>query len=66
MPHGWMIWRLLTLFLAIEYIENNRQGNPYMPSVDEYSDPEEFYYWNIDIFYDYVDAEEYYYSHGGR
>ena len=37
-----------------------------MPSVDEYSDPEEFYYWNIDDFYDYEDAEEYYYSHGGR
>ena len=32
----------------------------------KYSDPEEFYYWNIDDFYDYEDAEEYYYSHGGR
>lgn len=36
------------------------------PSVDGYSDPEEFYYWNLDDFVDYEDAESYYYAHGGE
>lgn len=36
------------------------------PSVDGYSDPEEFYYWNWDDFVDYEDAESYYYAHGGK
>ena len=31
-----------------------------------YSDPEEFYYWNLDDFVDYEDAESYYYAHGGE
>ena len=31
--------------------------------VNEYSDPDEFYYWNEDDFVDYEEAEEYYYSH---
>lgn len=36
------------------------------PSVEGYSDPEDFYddYW--DDFFDYEDAEDYYYSHGGK
>ncbi len=34
--------------------------------VEYYSDPEEFYYWHMDDFYDYEEAEEYYYSHGGK
>ena len=36
------------------------------PDVDEYSDAEEFYYWNIDDFYDYEDAENYYNEHKGK
>ncbi|MBR0135952.1 MAG: hypothetical protein IJM18_07100 [Clostridia bacterium] len=37
-----------------------------VPSVDGYSDPEEFYEWNWDNFYDFEDAESYYYEHGGK
>ena len=32
--------------------------DPY--DIHDYSDPEEFYYYNYDDFYDYYDAEEYY------
>ncbi len=35
------------------------------PGVDEFSDPEDFYDWYADDFYDYEDAEDYYYGHGG-
>lgn len=33
------------------------------PSVDGFSDPEDFYDWYWDDFFDYEDAEDYYYSH---
>lgn len=35
-------------------------------NVSEFSHPEDFYHWYKDYFYDYEEAEEYYYSHGGR
>ena len=31
--------------------------------VDDYADPEEFYHYNYDNFYDYEDAENYYNEH---
>lgn len=34
--------------------------------VGDFSHPEDFYDWYYDDFYDYEEAEEYYYSHGGR
>lgn len=36
------------------------------PSVDGFSDPEDFYDWYWDDFFDYYDAEDYYYEHGGK
>ena len=36
------------------------------PSVDGFSHPEDFYDWYWDDFFDYEDAEDYYYSHGGK
>lgn len=36
------------------------------PSVDGFSDPADFYEWYWDDFVDFEDAEEYYYSHGGK
>ena len=36
------------------------------PSVEGFSHPEDFYDWYWDDFYDYEDAEDYYYEHGGR
>lgn len=36
------------------------------PSVDGFSNPEDFYDWYWDDFFDYEDAEDYYYSHGGK
>ncbi|MBQ1734541.1 MAG: hypothetical protein II038_06640, partial [Lachnospiraceae bacterium] len=36
------------------------------PSVDGFSNPEDFYDWYWDVFFDYEDAEDYYYSHGGK
>ena len=36
------------------------------PSVEGFSDPEDFYDWYWDDFFDYEDAEDYYYSHGGK
>lgn len=35
------------------------------PSVDGFLNPEDFYDWYRDDFFDYYDAEEYYYAHGG-
>lgn len=35
------------------------------PIVDGFSHPEDFYDWYRDDFFDYEDAEDYYYSHGG-
>ena len=35
------------------------------PSVDGFSSPEDFYDWYYDEFFDYYEAEDYYYSHGG-
>lgn len=34
--------------------------------VDGFTDPDVFYYWHRDNFIDYEDAEDYYYSHGGK
>lgn len=36
------------------------------PSVDDFSNPEDFYDWYWDDFIDYYDAEDYYYEHGGK
>lgn len=36
------------------------------PDPKEFDDPSDFYYWYYDEFVDYEEAEEYYYSHGGR
>ena len=36
------------------------------PDPGEFDDPSDFYYWYYDEFVDYEEAEEYYYSHGGR
>lgn len=35
-------------------------------STDDFTHPEDFYDWNRDDFSDYEEAEDYYYSHGGR
>jgi len=43
-----------------------KSGGAYYPDVSGYSDPEEFYYWHPDDFYDFEDAEDYYYEHGGE
>ncbi len=39
------------------------RSDPY--DVQDYSDPEEFYYYHYDDFYDYEDAEDYFNEHGG-
>lgn len=36
------------------------------PNVEGFSNPEDFYDWYWDDFFDYEDAEDYYYSHGGK
>ena len=36
------------------------------PSVDGFSNPEDFYDWYWDDFFDYYDAESYYYDHRGK
>ena len=38
------------------------RSDPY--DVQDYSDPEEFYYYHYDDFYDYEDAEDYFNEHG--
>ena len=50
------------------YIPGNGGGKTYDtgPSVDGFSNPEDFYDWYWDDFFDYEDAEDYYYSHGGE
>ena len=39
---------------------------PSGPSTDGFVHPEDFYDWYYDDFWDYEEAEEYYYSHGGK
>lgn len=42
-------------------------GSSYIyPDPKEFDEPSDFYYWYCDEFVDYEEAEEYYYSHGGR
>lgn len=36
------------------------------PIVESFSHPEDFYDWYWDDFFDYEDAEDYYYEHGGK
>ena len=36
------------------------------PVVDDFTNPEDFYDWCYDDFFDYEEAEDYYYSHGGE
>lgn len=36
------------------------------PNLSGFSDPEDFYYWYYDDFYDYEEAEDWYYAHGGK
>lgn len=50
------------------YVPGNGGGKTYDtgPSVDGFSNPEDFYDWYWDDFFDYEDAEDYYYSHGGE
>ena len=43
-----------------------KKHEAYYPEVDEYTSPEDFYYFNWDLFMDYEDAENYYYEHGGQ
>ena len=42
------------------------QTSKYEPSVEGFFDPEDFYDWYWDDFFDYEDAEGYYYEHGGE
>ena len=44
------------------------KGQSVIPPIDvsDFTDPEDFYEWNLDDFSDYEDAEEYYHEHGGR
>lgn len=48
------------------YVPDGNYTSPAEPSVDGFSDPEDFYDWYRDDFFDYYDAEDYYYEHGGR
>lgn len=50
------------------YVPSNSGGKTYDtgPSVDGFSNPEDFYDWYWDDFFDFEDAEDYYYSHGGK
>ena len=41
-------------------------SHAYDPDVDGFTDPDDFYDWYKDDFFDYEDAEEYYYDHGGE
>ncbi|MBQ7623924.1 MAG: hypothetical protein IJS65_01440, partial [Clostridia bacterium] len=36
------------------------------PTVEGFTDPDDFYYWYRDDFFDFEEAENYYYSHGGK
>ena len=36
------------------------------PNLGGFSDPEDFYYWYYDDFYDFEEAEDWYYAHGGK
>ena len=47
---------------------NGSSGKSLMPSPSTkyFSDPEDFYEYYYDDFWDYEEAEEYYYSHGGQ
>ncbi len=49
------------------YVPKNNSGSRYdnSPSVEGFSNPEDFYDWYYDDFFDYEEAEDYYYSHGG-
>lgn len=42
------------------------KGSASSLDTSEFVHPEDFYDWNRDDFYDYEDAEDYYYSHGGK
>lgn len=50
------------------YVPSNGGGKAYDtgPSVNGFSNPEDFYDWYWDDFFDFEDAEDYYYSHGGK
>lgn len=50
------------------YVPSNGGGKAYDtgPSVHGFSNPEDFYDWYWDDFFDFEDAEDYYYSHGGK
>ena len=47
---------------------SSKKRKPYIdePDVDDYTDPEEFYYYHPYDFLDFEDAENYYYDHGGE
>lgn len=48
------------------HVPNKNHSSDTGPSVEGFSDPEDFYEWYWDDFFDYYDAEDYYYKHGGK
>ena len=48
------------------YVPDENHSTTTEPSVDGFSNPEDFYDWYWDDFFDYYDAEKYYYEHGGK
>ena len=51
--------------LRIGWKKSGRKTFAGDPGVEGFSHPEDFYEWYRDDFYDYEDAEDYYYEHGG-
>lgn len=45
--------------------KNSKTTYSSAPDVSGFSSPEDFYDWYYDEFFDYYEAEDYYYSHGG-
>lgn len=48
------------------YVPDKNHSATTEPSVDGFNNPEDFYDWYWDDFFDYYDAEDYYYEHGGK
>lgn len=46
--------------------KSHKNIKPDEPSVDGFSNPEDFYDWYWEDFTEYYDAEDYYYEHGGK
>lgn len=50
---------------AVSHAPSGNSGVSTEPSVEGFYSPEDFYDWYWDDFFDYYDAEDYYYAHGG-